>query len=57
MESHIGYSKYSKSVKESDNRRNGSYAKTIIDEEGNTVTIDVPRDRDGTYEPMLILIG
>lgn len=57
IESHIGYSKHSKSVKESDNRRNGSYEKTIIDEEGNTITIDIPRDRDGSYEPVLIPKG
>lgn len=57
MESHIGYSKHAKSAKESDNRRNGSYEKTIIDEEGSTITIDIPRDRDGSYEPMLVPKG
>ena len=42
MESHIGYEKHSKSVKASDNRRNGTYAKTIIDEEGNSIAIEDP---------------
>lgn len=57
MESHIGYPKHSKDEKEYDNRRNGSYEKTLIDEEGHTITIDVPRDRDGQFEPALIPKG
>lgn len=57
MEAHIGYTKHSKDEKEYDNRRNGSYEKTLIDEEGHTVTIDIPRDRDGQFEPVLIPKG
>jgi putative transposase len=57
MEVHVGYEKHSKEKKESDNRRNGSYEKTLIDEEGRSMTIDVPRDRDGEFEPVLIAKG
>ena len=54
MESYIGYEKHSKDEKESENRRNGSYEKTIIDEDGRNITVDVPRDREGEFEPLLM---
>lgn len=43
--------------KESDNRRNGNYEKTLIYPEGRKLTIEVPRDRDGEFEPQLIPKG
>ena len=57
MESYIGYEKHSKDEKEFENRRNGSYEKTIIDEDGRNITVDVPRDREGEFEPLLIPKG
>lgn len=57
MESHIGYEKHSKNEKYSDNRRNGNYEKTLIDPEGRKLTVEVPRDRDGEFEPQLIPKG
>jgi putative transposase len=57
MEMHVGYGKHSKEDKESSNRRNGSYEKTIIDEEGRNIRVDVPRDREGEFEPVLIPKG
>lgn len=57
MESHIGYEKHSKNEKESYNRRNGHYDKTLIDPEGRKLTVEVPRDRDGEFEPQLIPKG
>ena len=48
------YNKHSKEDKNSNNRRNGSYNKTIIDNEGNKMQLEVPRDREGEYEPQLI---
>lgn len=57
MESHIGYEKHSKNEKDSDNRRNGNYEKTLIDPEGRKLTVEVPRDRDGEFEPQLIPKG
>jgi len=53
----LGYSKHSKVQKSSSNRRNGSYTKTIIDDEGHKIPIDVPRDREGEYSPQLIPKG
>jgi len=39
------------------NRRNGSYKKTIIEENGNQLTVEVPRDREGEFTPQLLPKG
>ena len=57
IEHELGYDKHSKKVKKSSNRRNGSYDKTIIDNEGNKMPIEVPRDREGEYDPQLVPKG
>lgn len=57
MEYHLGYDKHSKIDKSTDNRRNGSYPKTVIDDVGNSIDIDVPRDRNGEFEPKIIPKG
>jgi transposase-like protein len=57
LEHELGYSKHSKEVKDSDNRRNGSYEKSIIDENGRKITVEVPRDRNGEFEPQLLPKG
>lgn len=57
LEHELGYGKHSKSVKDTENRRNGSYNKTIIDGEGKKLEIEVPRDRDSEYEPQIIPKG
>jgi len=53
----LGYDKHSKVEKNTDNRRNGSYNKTVIDSSGKKLEIEVPRDRDGEYEPQIIPKG
>lgn len=57
LEHELGYSKHSKVPKSDNNRRNGNYEKTIIDENGRKLTIEVPRDRDGEFAPQLIPKG
>jgi putative transposase len=57
LEHDLGYSKHSKVPKIDNNRRNGSYEKTIIDENGSQITIDVPRDREGGFTPQLLPKG
>lgn len=57
LEHELGYGKHSKIEKKNQNRRNGSYNKTIIDNAGNKVKIEVPRDRDSEYEPQLVPKG
>ncbi|WP_341748721.1 IS256 family transposase [Candidatus Tisiphia endosymbiont of Sialis lutaria] len=57
LEHELGYSKHSKMPKVDNNRRNGSYEKTIIDDDGRKVTLEVPRDREGEFVPKLIPKG
>ena len=57
LEHELGYDKHSKKSKKSSNRRNGSYNKTIIDNEGNKMPIEVPRDREGEYDPQFVPKG
>lgn len=57
LEHDLGYSKHSKIPKADNNRRNGSFEKTIIDEHGSRITVDVPRDREGEFTPQLLPKG
>lgn len=57
LEHELGYSKHSKIPEIDNNRRNGSYEKTIIDENGGKITVEVPRDRDGEFAPQLVPKG
>lgn len=34
--------------------RNGTRAKTVLTDAAGEVTIDVPRDRAGTFEPVIV---
>lgn len=51
LESHLGYAKNEKS--NSSNARNGSTVKKLKTEFGESV-IEVPRDRQGTFEPIVV---
>lgn len=53
---HVGYEKHDVAGNNSGNSRNGSSAKTIKGTFG-TMPIDVPRDRNGTFEPKIIEKG
>ena len=54
MSHHLGYpSGASKPEASSGNQRNGSSAKTVLAGDG-PLRIEVPRDRDGSFEPVLI---
>ena len=50
---HLGYRPDEPKPTGSSNHRNGSTGKTILTDDG-TLRIDVPRDRDGSFEPILI---
>ena len=50
---HLGYEPYAASGRNSGNSRNGSYPKTVTTEVGE-VEIQVPRDRNGTFEPQIV---
>lgn len=53
MNSHLGYENNAKGSKETTNRRNGYISKNVKTSMGE-MTVDVPRDRDGSFEPQLI---
>ncbi len=53
MEDHLGYAKHDKAGQHSGNSRNGYSSKTLKGEQGE-LTIDVPRDRNGDFEPVII---
>lgn len=56
LEAHLGYPDNDKSPKEGANRRNGYTPKTVRTSAGE-VAIDVPRDRDATFEPVVVPKG
>lgn len=50
---HLGYAPGDAKPDEAANHRNGSSAKTVLTDDG-PLALDVPRDRQGTFEPQLI---
>jgi putative transposase len=50
---HLGYPPGGEKPPEVTHHRKGTSAKTVLTDEG-PVTLDIPRDRDGTFEPQLI---
>lgn len=53
---HLGYEPHAPEGRGSGNSRNGSFAKTVTTEIGE-VPIQVPRDRNGTFDPKLVPHG
>lgn len=53
MTEHVGYEKHDGTGDNTGNSRNGTSAKTIKGSFG-TMPIEVPRDRNGTFEPQII---
>jgi hypothetical protein len=52
---HLGYEKNrAEPGREPGNVRNGARAKTVISDAVGEVRIDVPRDREGTFEPQIV---
>ena len=50
---HLGYPSGETKPEATSNQRNGTSGKTVMTEDG-PLRIDVPRDRDGSFEPLLI---
>jgi transposase-like protein len=50
---HLGYDKHDPAGRNGGNSRNGTRSKTVLTEIG-PVEIEVPRDRDGTFEPAIV---
>ena len=53
LSEHLGYDKHEPVGRNGENSRNGTRTKTVITAVG-PVQIDVPRDRDGTFEPVIV---
>jgi putative transposase len=50
---HLGYDRHDAAGRDGGNSRNGHRSKTVLSEVG-PVEIDVPRDRDGSFEPKIV---
>jgi transposase-like protein len=53
MDTHLGYAKHERSTEPGGNARNGTRTKTLTTEAG-PVELEVPRDRDGSFEPQIV---
>ena len=53
MDDHLGYAKHDAAGRDGANSRNGTRSKTVVTDVG-PVEIDVPRDRDGSFEPKIV---
>jgi len=51
---HLGHDKHDPAGNETGNVRNGTRPKTVLTDSTGQVGIEVPRDRDGTFEPVIV---
>lgn len=54
MNEHVGYDKHDPAGRNRVNSRNGKRSKTVLTDAAGEVEIDVPRDRDSTFEPVIV---
>lgn len=54
MTEHLGYDKHDPAGRDGGNSRNGARSKTVISDATGPVTIEVPRDRDGSFTPVIV---
>jgi putative transposase len=55
MTEHLGHEKnHVEPGRESTNIRNGTRSKTVVSDAAGEVRIDVPRDREGSFEPQIV---
>lgn len=54
LDTQLGYPYGEKPPEEIQNRRNGKHRKTVRSSEFGDVKIDVPRDREGEFEPQIV---
>jgi transposase-like protein len=57
MDEHLGYSKHTTEGYNSGNSRNGSFPKTIVTENVGEVLLNIPRDRNGHFDPRIVPKG
>ena len=51
---HLGYDRHDPAGRNGANSRNGYRSKTVVTDNCGEVTIAVPRDRDGSFEPVIV---
>jgi putative transposase len=51
---HLGHGKHAPAGNETGNVRNGSRPKWVLTESTGGVRVNMPRDRDGTFEPQVV---
>ncbi|RPF28000.1 IS256 family transposase [Georgenia muralis] len=51
---HLGYEKHEPTGRGSGNSRNGDRVNTVLTDNVGLVQIEVPRDRDGTFDPVIV---
>ena len=54
LEDELGYSKYDYQNSTGENYRNGSYTKTLKSNIAGEFEVEIPRDRNGEYEPKIV---
>lgn len=54
MTEHVGYDKHAVQGRNGGNSRNGTRAKTVLTDNAGPVEVEVPRDRDGSFEPVIV---
>ena len=54
MSEHLGCDKGDQAGRNRGNSRNGKRSKTVITDNAGPVEIEVPRDREGTFEPVIV---
>jgi putative transposase len=54
MSDHLGYDKHEPVGRNRGNSRNGKRSKSVLTDAAGEVEIEVPRDRDGTFEPVVV---
>ena len=54
MAEHVGYDKHAVEGRNRGNSRNGKRTKTVLTDNAGPVEVVVPRDRDGTFEPVIV---
>jgi putative transposase len=54
LSEHLGYDKHALEGRNRENSRNGKRTKTVVTDAVGPVEIEVPRDRDGTFAPVIL---
>ena len=54
MSDHLGYDKHDPTGRGSGNSRNGARSKTVLTDNVGPVQVEVPRDRDGSFDPVIV---